>query len=776
MNSEFAARSGADPSVPSTDSAAPPQSLSSRARAGLAPRYLDSLNAAQRDAVEALDGPVLVLAGAGVGKTRVLTTRIAHLIATGRVRPHEILAVTFTNKAAREMRERVGALAGLVEGMPWMGTFHSIGAKILRRHAELVGLKPNFTILDTDDQIRLLKQILQADNIDEKRWPARALAGQIDAWKNRGLEPAQTPIAEAQAFANGRGGVLYGAYQTRLKQLNAVDFGDLLLESLRLWREQPELLSQYQQRLRYMLVDEYQDTNVVQYLWLRLLAQSHRNLCCVGDDDQSIYGWRGADVDNILRFEQDFPGAKVIRLERNYRSTGHILAVAAGLIAHNQNRLGKTLYTDAEAGEKPSVSGVWDSQEEARVIGDAIEAAQRNGQSLDDMAILVRASFQMREFEERFLTLGLPYKVIGGPRFYERAEIRDALAYLRCIAQPDDDLAFERIYNQPRRGLGEATLALLNRHARAAGIGLMRAAAIMVETEELKSRPRKILRDLLGAFARWSSKVDKLPHDELAQMALEESGYVDMWKAERTADAAGRLENLKELVRSMSEFPSLGAFLEHVSLVMEAENAEGGERISIMTLHGAKGLEFDMVFLPGWEEGLFPHQRSLDENGRAGLEEERRLAYVGLTRARRSAHIYFAANRRIRGLWQSTSPSRIIDELPHDHVEVAATRHASAHGGYNVSSFDRAAPFTSPYETPGWRRAQENNRRVDAPIIEARATSLANDEACVSIGARVFHVKFGSGAVAAADGAKLTIDFDKAGRKMVLAAFVTPLR
>jgi DNA helicase-2/ATP-dependent DNA helicase PcrA len=753
-----------------------PLSIAERARRSAAPRYLDSLNSAQREAVEALDGPVLVLAGAGVGKTRVLTTRIAHLIATGRARPHEILAVTFTNKAAREMRERVGSLAGLVEGMPWMGTFHSISAKILRVHAELVDLKPNFTILDTDDQIRLLKQVLQAANIDEKQWPARALAGLIDGWKNRGLDPSHVPAAEGVAFANGRGGQLYGAYQARLKALNAVDFGDLLLECLRLFRERPEILARYQQRLPYILVDEYQDTNAVQYLWLRLLAQARRNLCCVGDDDQSIYGWRGADVDNILRFEHDFAGARVIRLERNYRSGGHILAVAAGLIAHNQNRLGKTLFTDADAGERPTVSGLWDSQEEARVIGEAIENAQRAGVSLDEIAILVRASFQMREFEERFIALGLPYRVIGGPRFYERAEIRDALAYLRCAAQPDDDLAFERIFNQPRRGLGDSTLSLLHDYGRRARVSLMRSARILVETEELKARPRQILRGLIDSFARWSAAIDRVPQEELAQTILEESGYIDMWKAERTADAAGRLENLKELTRSMSEFPDLGAFLEHVSLVADAETAQVGERVSIMTLHAAKGLEFDIVFLPGWEEGLFPHQRALDEGGRAGLEEERRLAYVGITRARREAKIYFAANRRIRGLWQSTAPSRFIDELPPDHVEVIEAAGSANYGGYGVSRFDRAAPFASQYETPGWRRAQARERAAPVPApppqIEGAALSRMEHSASFAKGARVFHLKFGPGEVVGVDGVKLTVDFDKAGRKLVLESYL----
>ena len=764
------------PVDPTSPAPGGPPSLSARAAATASPRYLRGLNEEQRRAVEALDGPVLVLAGAGVGKTRVLTTRVAHLIASGRARPHEILAVTFTNKAAREMRERVEALTGVVEGMPWLGTFHAIGAKILRRHAELVGLKPNFTILDTDDQIRLMKQVLQAENVDDKRWPARALAAQIDAWKNRGLDPTQVPAGEAKAFAEGRGGALYAAYQQRLKALNAVDFGDLLLEPLRLFRERAEALAQYQERWRYILVDEYQDTNVAQYLWLRLLAQRRRNLCCVGDDDQSIYGWRGADVDNILRFERDFPGAQVIRLERNYRSTGHILAAASGLIAHNHNRLGKTLYTDGEAGEKPTVSGLWDSEEEARAVGEEIEAAQRAGVSLDEIAILVRASFQMREFEERFIALGIPYRVIGGPRFYERAEIRDALAYLRCVAQPDDDLAFERIYNLPRRGLGETTLNLLHAYRRRAGVPLMRAARALVEAEELKARPRQILRDLLRDFDRWSGQVGQIPHDELAQTILEESGLVDMWKAERTADAAGRLENLKELVRSMGEFPSLAAFLEHVSLVMEVEGDEGGERASIMTLHAAKGLEFDIVFLPGWEEGLFPHQRALDENGQAGLEEERRLAYVGVTRARRVVKIYFAANRRVRGLWQSSPPSRFIDELPEDHVEAVAAP-SGALGGCAAGRFAREPAFASRYDTPGWRRARENAERGETAspprTIEACATSRADAGPAYAAGARVLHLKFGPGSVVAVDGAKLTVDFDRAGRKTVLDSFVS---
>ena len=747
------------------------------------PPYLEGLNDEQRRAVESLDGPVLILAGAGVGKTRVLTTRIAHIVSTGRARPHEILAVTFTNKAAREMRQRVAVFSGSEQAMPWLGTFHSIGAKILRVHAELVGLRPTFTILDTDDQLRLLKQLLRAENLDDKRWPARALANLIDGWKNRGVDPKSVPASEAAGFAGGKGAALYEAYQERLKALNAVDFGDLLLEPLRLLRENADVLNAFRRRFRYILVDEYQDTNVVQYLLLRLLAQVNGNLCCVGDDDQSIYAWRGADVENILRFEKDFPGATVIRLERNYRSTGHILAVASGLIAHNRGRLGKTLFTDKPLGDRPKVAEGSDSQEEARLIGEEIEAAQRQGVSLDDIAILVRASFQMREFEERFIALGLPYKVIGGPRFYERAEIRDALAYLRCVAQHDDDLAFERIYNQPKRGLGDATLAILHEYGRRAGVSLTRAARALVETEDLKPRPRQILRALLDDFDRWRRRSGEVPHEELAQLVLEESGYVDMWKAERTPDAAGRLDNLKELVRSMGEFPDLSAFLEHVSLVMDVESADEGPRVSIMTLHGAKGLEFDLVFLPGWEEGLFPNQRSLDDSGLAGLEEERRLAYVGLTRARRQARIYYALNRRVRGLWQSSLPSRFIQELPADHVEFDEI----------VGSADRASDswlptghnkgFASRYDTPGWRRAEARQRVWDeggrrgppspGPTFEGSVHGRQSaSSSTFQAGSRVFHTKFGPGAVVAVDGSKLTVDFDKAGRKLVMDSFV----
>jgi ATP-dependent DNA helicase UvrD/PcrA len=905
--------------------------IAARALGARSAAYLAELNPEQRQAVETLDGPVLVLAGAGTGKTRVLTTRIAHILNLRRARPAEILAVTFTNKAAREMKDRVSEIVGqIVEGMPWLGTFHSIGVKILRRHAEMVGLKNNFTILDVDDQIRVIKQLLEAEKLDEKRWPARVFAMLLDGWKNRGLTPEQVPAGEAASFANGKGKKLYLAYQERLKMLNAADFGDLLLENIRLFRSSADVLRQYQQRFKFILVDEYQDTNVAQYLWLRLLAQplssvipeaakrlsgihtpgtegegetgimdsgseapspssvipgrpegpdpessattepldsgfapaarplmteeesarpgmtesesqasesaqpKQKNICCVGDDDQSIYGWRGAEVDNILRFDHDFPGAKIIRLERNYRSTGHILAAASHLIAHNEGRLGKTLRTEDVLGEKVQVTGAWDSEEEARAIGEEIEQLQRAAceqgldHPLDEIAILVRASFQMREFEDRFIQLGLSYRVIGGPRFYERAEIRDALAYLRVIAQPADDLAFERIVNVPKRGLGDATLQMLHDYARKKRIPLTEAAAQIAATDEMKPKPRLALRDLMAAFERWRSKKDNMPHTELAEMVLDESGYTDMWQKDRSADAAGRLENLKELVRSMEEFENLTGFLEHISLVMDRESGEGEQAVNIMTLHSAKGLEFDTVFLPGWEEGLFPHQRSLDESGRAGLEEERRLAHVGLTRARKQAKIYFATNRRIHGLWTSTMPSRFLDELPEAHVEVKeAAGGAGGFGmsGYGASRFDEMKAFGSNYTTPGWQRAQgrrgmggfdESGQRRYVPVEEEdaddfvdhrrrggaassppplrgrdreggdsaqkRRTPLTIEGELIAkstgttsqfaVGERVFHQKFGNGNVTAVDGNKLTINFDKAGEKRVVDSFV----
>ncbi len=783
------------------------RAMAARDRAQPRPDYLSGLNPEQSEAVETLDGPVLVLAGAGTGKTRVLTTRIAHILSTGRAFPSQILAVTFTNKAAREMKERIGVLVGhAVEGMPWLGTFHSIGVKLLRRHAELVGLRSDFTILDTDDVIRLIKQLIQAEGIDDKRWPAKQFAGMIDGWKNKGLDPAQIPEGDARAFANGKGRELYAAYQNRLLTLNACDFGDLLLHPIRIFRMHADVLKDYHDKFRYILVDEYQDTNTAQYMWLRLLAQRPKgvpqNVCCVGDDDQSIYGWRGAEVDNILRFEKDFPGAKVIKLERNYRSTEHILGAAGHLIAHNEGRLGKTLFTDRTDpdDEKVQVHAAWDSEEEARAVGEEIEQLQRQKHNLNDMAILVRASFQMREFEDRFVTLGLNYRVIGGPRFYERLEIRDAMAYFRLVCQPADDLAFERIVNTPKRGLGDTTVRTLHDYARARDIPMLAAASEIIETDELKPKARKALFDVVTDFRRWQSLLETTVHTELAEQILDESGYTAMWQNDKSAEAPGRLENLKELIRSMEAFESLRGFLEHVALVMDAEQNENLDAVSIMTLHSAKGLEFDTVFLPGWEEGLFPHQRALDEGGRSGLEEERRLAYVGITRAKHRCHIWFVSNRRIHGLWQSTMPSRFLDELPLAHVDVAENEQSYGgygRGGYGQSRFDKADPFQNNYATPGWKRAQQHRsdatrdnwgtrsghaverigygesgprgRTIDGELV---AKSTATEPSRFSVGDRVFHMKFGNGNIAAIEGNKLTIDFDRAGQKRVLDGFV----
>ena len=750
------------------------------------PAYAARLNAPQREAVLTTEGPVLMLAGAGTGKTAALTARLAHLIATRRAWPSEILCVTFTNKAAREMRERVGRHIGdAVEGMPWLGTFHSIGARMLRRHAELVGLESNYTIIDTDDQIRLLKQLIQENDVDEKRWPARQLAGLLDRWKNRGLNPGDLDAVENESYANGRGAQFYKLYQDRLKTLNACDFGDLLLHILNIFRTHHDVLAQYQQRFKYILVDEYQDTNQVQYLWLRLLAQTRKNICVVGDDDQSIYSWRGAEVANILKFEKDFPGAAVVKLEQNYRSTPQILAAASGLINANSERLGKTLWTELPPGEKVRIIGVWDAPEEARRVGEEIERLESEGAPLDQIAILVRAQYQTREFEDRFIQIGLNYRIVGGFRFYERAEIRDALAYLRVIAQPADDLAFERIYNQPKRGLGAKTLEAMRRHARQLQMPLAAASLDLCDTDELPARARNNLVALLGQFVHWREQADKVTPSELLRSVLSESGYEDMLQKDRSAESAGRLENLTELARAMEEYETLGDFLEHVSLVMDNERAGDGEKVTIMTMHAAKGLEFDNVFLPGWEEGVFPSQRAIDEGGLASLEEERRLAYVAITRAKRRCTILHAANRRIYGQWTSSIPSRFIEDLPEDYItsETTMTGGASLWRA-NWSETDdpfahvsTSRPDRSGKRGPGWQRALSSGydttpKRLAEPGRSA-ASFAAKPRSDIALGARVFHDKFGYGCVTAQEGNKLTIEFEKAGEKRVLDSFVS---
>lgn len=755
---------------------------------GLLPPYAARLNAPQREAVLTTEGPVLMLAGAGTGKTAALTARLAHLIATGRAWPSEILCVTFTNKAAREMRERVGQHIGpAVEGMPWLGTFHSIAAKMLRRHAELVGLQSNFTILDTDDQLRVLKQLIVADGLDEKRWPARQLAGLIDGWKNRGLNPADLNAADSEAYANGRGQHFYALYQERLKALNACDFGDLLLHVLNIFRTQRDVLDHYRQRFKYILVDEYQDTNQVQYLWLRLLAQERKNICVVGDDDQSIYSWRGAEVANILRFERDFPGTHVVRLEQNYRSTPHILAAASGLIAANSERLGKTLWTEFTGGDKVKTIGVWDGPEEARRIGEEIERLEREGAPLDQVAILVRAQYQTREIEDRFIQIGLNYRIIGGFRFYERAEIRDLLAYLRVIAQPADDLAFERIHNQPKRGIGAKTLEKMHQHARRTGLPLAAAALQLADSDELPTRAAATIAALMRQFLHWREQAETLSPAELLRLVIDQSGYETMLKAERSAESAGRLENLSELARAMEEYATLADFLDHVSLVMDNDARDDGEKVTIMTMHAAKGLEFDHVFLPGWEEGVFPSQRALDEGGLASLEEERRLGYVAITRARRRCTILHAANRRIYGQWTSSIPSRFISELPADHIEQETTMTGGAslwraNWSETEDPFAHVArdrPDRAQARGPGWQRALATGyetRPARVPENHRSAASFAaKARTDIAIGQRVFHDKFGYGTVTDQEGNKLEIAFEHAGTKRVIDSFVKPV-
>lgn len=721
--------------------------------------WLNGLNPEQLDAVQTTEGPVLVLSGAGTGKTRVLTTRLAHILLTGKAKPWNILAVTFTNKAAREMRERVGALVGGAAEQIWLGTFHALGVRMLRRHAALVGLESNFTILDTDDQLRLLKQVMEAESIDTKRWTPQSVMGVIQRWKDRGLGPDRASGSDAGDLAGGKVIGLYRLYQERLIQLNACDFGDLLLHCLTLMQNpaNKDLLAEFQRQFRYILVDEYQDTNVSQYLWLRLLAQLHKNICVVGDDDQSVYSWRGAEVENILKFERDFQGAKVIRLEANYRSTPTILKAASGLIANNAGRLGKTLRPgrqDAEAGAPIVVRGLWDGEDEARWVVEEIEAAQRGGASLSQIAILVRASFQTREFEERLVTTGVPYKVVGGLRFYERQEIRDALAYFRVVAQPADDLAFERIFNLPKRGLGESALKSVHFLARHQGVPLFEAARRIVLTDEMSPKSRSTLANLVQDFDRWRGLLGTMDHGELAGTILDECGYTAMWQKEKTPDAQGRLENLKELVSALDEYESLQGFLEHVSLVMENDEQTSLDRVVIMTLHGAKGLEFDNVFLPGWEEGVFPHARAIAESGAKGLEEERRLAYVGLTRARKRVYVSYAANRRIYNQWQTSLPSRFTAELPEATVDRLAER--GVFGG---------VPDQANAWAQDWASVTRGGPKRESPAVAAPSGAFAP-------GSRVFHQKFGYGRVIAVDGNKLDVAFDKAGDKKVIDSFV----
>ncbi len=729
------------------------------------------LNDSQKEAVKYLDGPLLVLSGAGTGKTRVLTARLANLLYSNKTKPWNILAVTFTNKAAKEMRTRLESLIGPSANSVWLGTFHSIAARILRENAEVVGLSSNYTIITPDDQIRLLKQIMIDQDIDIKKFTPKAMSNLISSWKDKGFKPDDINQADNDFFANGKATNIYKTYQSRLVTLNSADFGDLLLYNLTIFSEHLDILQKYQSKILYFLVDEYQDTNTIQYLWLKLFANKSQNICCVGDDDQSIYGWRGAQVGNILKFEKDYTSAKVIKLEENYRSTGRILEAANSIIANNKERLSKKLKTSSGDGDKIDLISVWDGVEEAKITSLEIENLHSCGFRYDQIAVLVRAGHQTRYFEERFVDIGIPYKVIGA-KFYERLEIRDALAYLRVVQQPNDDLALERIINVPKRGLGTSTTSLIHSYAKKNYISFFSAAQELLLTDELRPNVKRTLQNLINQFVDWSKHNKEISHTDLALKVLEESGYIGHWQNENSIEGEGRLENLKELINAMSSFDNLSGFLEHISLVMDGDNeAEAGE-VSLMTLHAAKGLEFEAVFLPGWEEGIFPSQRSIDELGLSGLEEERRLAYVGITRAKKRLFITFAANRQIHGLWQGSIPSRFISELPKKIInENIEGNLGSDVSSYNQIDFDLSSNNSS--YGPGFLRAKQNGiRSLDVYKNSQFEKSVSASNLNLSVGQRVFHQKFGMGLIISSDGDKLNINFDKAGEKKVVSSFV----
>ncbi len=735
------------------------------------PPYLEALNPEQKQAVMTIEGPLLVLSGAGTGKTRVLTTRLAYIIDRGLAQPWQCLAVTFTNKASREMSERLEKMIGGAAVSVWLGTFHKLGLKMLRQNFDLVGLDKDFVILGQDDSERICKQLMQADGVDIKQWAPAGLNGVIQRWKDRGLSPQAVTSKEDSGFLYGKALDYYKRYQARLKELNAVDFGDLLLLPLEIFKMRPDVVARYQKQFKYILVDEYQDTNVAQYLWLRMLSMGSNNLCCVGDDDQSIYSWRGAEVENILRFSKDFPTAKTIRLERNYRSTAHILGAASALIAHNETRLGKTLYVPPErdgTGDKVQVRGYWSGSDEAQKIIDIVEYEMKNV-ALSKMAVLVRAGFQTRAFEEALIQAGIPYQVIGDFKFYEREEIKDAVAYLRLLANLTDDLAFLRIVNKPRRGIGDTTLEKLTECARQKHLSLFDA----IDWCELRPSVRATLTAFKDNILRWRQMLETDDLATVTNKVLEDSGYLAMWRMDKAPDAEGRLENLKELIGVMKgEFNTLSTFIEHASLVMDTENDNTQDSFMVMTLHASKGLEFENVFLPGWEEGLFPHAKSLDEGGANALEEERRLAYVGLTRARKKAYISFASNRRIYGQWQNSVPSRFIDELPYEHIEMHCER------GLKSSSYGAPTWSTKPSWQPARDEESDEERNNDfyewgkgsTALYEIQTPKIHKGK---RVGKRVYHEKFGFGTVLSEEGEKLDVSFDRHGRKKILARFVS---
>lgn len=756
--------------------------------------WLEQLNPEQREAVTTTEGPVLVLSGAGTGKTKVLTTRLAYILATFKAQPWNCLVVTFTNRAAKEMKERVEAIIGEAANSVWLGTFHSVCVKILRAHAELVGLHSNFTILNEDDQKRLVKQICEAEGIDDKKYPPQSIVDCIQRWKDKGLTIDKIQLEYKENVTTR----VYKLYQERMITMNCVDFGDIILHALTILLSNPDVLEKYQSRFKYIMVDEYQDTNVTQYLLLRLLSQKYHNLCCVGDDDQSIYSWRGAEIENILRFNKDYADAKVIRLERNYRSTANILAAASALISHNEGRLGKTLKVAENSPARNSdnnrikVVSNYSGEEEARYVAEEIENLRCAGQEYAQMAVLVRTAFQTREFEEKFISESIPYQVIGGPKFYERAEIRDAIAYFRVIMQPNDDLALERIINKPARGVGAKSVEKFYQTARSEQISLYMAIEKMLAEGTIGGKAKASLGILMDNFAEWRKSMQAITPDELASLILEDSGYIESLKNDKSPEAPGRIENLKELVSVMSDhekFPTLNDFMEHVSLVMDSDNSIDPNRVTLMTLHAAKGLEFDTVFLPGWEEGLFPHQRALDEGGSNSLEEERRLAYVAITRAKKQLYISMALNRRVYGQWQNNLPSRFINELPPQNIELCnnaanyfqrTDTYSSSNGrwsrNYGNNNNDRNEFGEYEYKDSdrfSYTREYDNDWSGNSWGSMYKAKQAAkNATSSIAIGARVYHESFGYGRVKNIEGNKLEIMFDKFGYRRLLKDYV----
>lgn len=753
-----------------------------------APAFLDDLNPEQRQAVETTEGPLLVLSGAGTGKTKVLTTRIAYIIQQRKAMPWQILAVTFTNKASKEMKSRLERLIGGDAFSVWLGTFHAIGIKILRKFGDRIGLSPNFIVLGSDDQERMLKHLMTDAGIDTKKYTPATMLEIIQRWKDKGLMPHQVTGANHSAFCDGQALYFYQQYQAKLKALNAVDFGDLLLLPLVLFQENPDILSHYQKQFKYILVDEYQDTNVAQYLLLRLLAKGYQNICCVGDDDQSIYSWRGAEVENILTFQTVFPAAKIIRLERNYRSTGHILHLAAGLIAHNEGRLGKTLHPADEAnrGEPVYVKGFFNGNQEAEHIVQMIEAEQKKGIPLSDMAILVRASFQTRLFEEILIRYGIPYKIIGGFKFYEREEIKDAVAYLRLALNQNDDLAFMRIVNKPKRGIGAQAMEALDKTAREKRLSLFDAIA----WAPLRPSVRKTLDSFTSIIKKgWQLAQTEKPSDT-AKLLLEQSGYIQMWQLDKSAESEGRLENIRELYNVLDDFESIESFIEYATLVTDADENISGDQLVVMTLHASKGLEFNTVFLPGWEEGLFPHQKTLEESGDIGMEEERRLAYVGITRAKRKVVISFANNRRMYGQWINAMPSCFIDELDPLDIKTERPNEYSSYADFNAvrPAWGKTRGFyayeTEDEEKPFYKRKDErpfsrfdqetitNGFEEERPFETHKFVKGLKSIKSGRLGKRVHHETFGCGTVIREEGDRLEIRFNSGNVRKIMARFV----